>query len=54
MFPIIPALASFAFQMPLGKTTIMTPHPRNMQAIYATQFKDFELGETRNESFKPL
>lgn len=38
----------------LGSKGIFTIEPRNIQAILATQFKDFGLGELRNESFSPL
>ena len=38
----------------MGSECIFTVEPRNLQAILATQFKDFGLGELRNESFSPL
>ncbi|KAI1529187.1 CypX, Cytochrome P450 [Pyrenophora tritici-repentis] len=38
----------------MGSEGIFTVEPRNIQAILATQFKDFGLGELRNESFSPL
>jgi len=38
----------------LGMTTIQTTEPRNVQAILATQFKEFGLGPTRYGSFHPL
>ncbi|KAF2630174.1 cytochrome P450 52A12 [Macroventuria anomochaeta] len=38
----------------LGTRTAFTVDPMNIQAVLATQFKDFGLGETRNESFAPL
>lgn len=31
-----------------------TIEPRNVQAILATKFKDFELGDNRKKSFEPL
>ncbi|KAB2576243.1 Cytochrome P450 52A9 [Lasiodiplodia theobromae] len=34
--------------------SFFTIEPKNIQAILATQFKDFELGERRNGNFKPL
>lgn len=37
-----------------GSVTIFTCEPRNIQAILATQFKDFEFGHVRNESFRPM
>jgi hypothetical protein len=41
-------------QNDLGKTNIYTCDPKNIQAILATRFQDFELGETRRQSFFPL
>ena len=38
----------------MGSERTFTVEPRNIQAILATQFKDFGLGELRNESFSPL
>lgn len=38
----------------LGMNNIMTREPRNIQAILATQFKDFSLGPARYCSFFPL
>ena len=38
----------------LGNRGISTNDPKNVQAILATQFKDFGLGERRNGNFKPL
>lgn len=37
----------------LGDASIMTTDPRNIQAILATQFEDFNLGR-RNQYFFPL
>jgi len=39
---------------PLGARTVTTIEPRNIQAILATQFKDFGLGKRRNGNFAPL
>jgi hypothetical protein len=33
---------------------IFTVDPKNVQTILATQFKDFGLGDARNNNFKPL
>lgn len=38
----------------LGRTHISTIDPKNVQAILATQFKDFELGVFRRYSLHPL
>lgn len=38
----------------LGKDGFFTIEPKNIQAILATQFKDFGLGDARNNNFKPL
>ncbi|MCJ1288257.1 hypothetical protein MMC26_007612 [Xylographa opegraphella] len=38
----------------LGVISHMTADPKNIQAILATQFHDFELGRTRCENFRPL
>lgn len=38
----------------LGSKGVFTVEPRNIQAILATQFKDFGLGDLRNASFSPL
>jgi hypothetical protein len=38
----------------MGGESIFTIEPRNVQAILATQFKDFGLGERRNGNFSPL
>ncbi|KAF2087173.1 putative P450 monooxygenase [Saccharata proteae CBS 121410] len=37
-----------------GDTQIFTADPKNIQALLATQFKDFVLGETRTNNFAPL
>lgn len=38
----------------LGLRSVFTTDPKNVQAILATQFKDFGLGERRNTNFAPL
>jgi hypothetical protein len=38
----------------LGDKVVFTCDPRNIQAMLATQFKDFELGQVRRGSFAPL
>jgi cytochrome P450 len=38
----------------MGAQSFFTVEPRNIQAILATQFKDFGLGERRNGNFAPL
>lgn len=38
----------------LGDKVIFTCDPKNVQAMLATQFKDFELGQIRRGSFAPL
>ncbi|KAJ5594074.1 n-alkane-inducible cytochrome P450 [Penicillium hispanicum] len=37
-----------------GQTTIFTIEPKNVQAVLAIKFKDFDLGDNRNTSFRPL
>lgn len=37
-----------------GANNLLTIEPRNIQAILATQFKDFELGKSRIDNFRPL
>lgn len=37
-----------------GRTHLFTIDPKNIQALLATQFKDFELGTVRRESIHPL
>ncbi len=38
----------------LGDDSILTVDPKNIQAILATQFNDFSLGEGRRRNFSPL
>ncbi|KAJ5105508.1 Cytochrome P450 [Penicillium alfredii] len=38
----------------LGRMHIFTVDPKNIQAVLATQFKEFELGEARRRSIHPL
>ncbi|MCJ1292478.1 hypothetical protein MMC34_004029 [Xylographa carneopallida] len=38
----------------LGTVGHMTADPKNIQALLATQFHDFELGRGRRENFRPL
>lgn len=38
----------------LGDKVIFTCDPKNVQAMLATHFKDFELGQVRRGSFAPL
>lgn len=38
----------------LGARTIFTTDPKNVQAVLATKFKDFGLGEKRNYNFSAL
>ncbi|KAF2685880.1 cytochrome P450 52A12 [Lentithecium fluviatile CBS 122367] len=38
----------------LGNPVIFTSEPKNVQAVLATQFKDFGLGDARNGNFAPL
>jgi hypothetical protein len=38
----------------MGTKGFFTVEPKNIQAILATQFKDFGLGERRNNNFAPL
>jgi len=38
----------------LGRNHIFTIDPKNIQAVLATQFKDFELGQARHASMHPL
>ncbi|KAI9696901.1 MAG: hypothetical protein M1820_007976 [Bogoriella megaspora] len=37
-----------------GKKTLSTIEPRNVQTVMATKFKDYEIGERRHGSFRPL
>lgn len=38
----------------LGRNNVFTIDPQNVQALLATQFKDFELGAARRVSLHPL
>ena len=38
----------------LGDSFIVTVDPKNIQAVLATQFNDFALGELRTNNFFPL
>lgn len=38
----------------LGRSHVFTVDPKNIQALLATQFKDFELGAARHDSLHPL
>jgi hypothetical protein len=42
------------YQNIMGGESIFTIEPKNIQAILATQFKDFGLGVRRNGNFSPL
>ncbi|KZM22613.1 uncharacterized protein EKO05_0009710 [Ascochyta rabiei] len=42
------------YQKVLGTRSAFTVDPKNIQAVLATQFKDFGLGERRNGNFSPL
>ncbi|TVY21947.1 Cytochrome P450 52A12 [Lachnellula arida] len=44
---------TYKYTLP-GSHTISTMDPKNIQAILATQFKDFDLGSTRRGNFWPL
>lgn len=37
-----------------GTTNIVTHDPKNIQALLATQFHDFELGARRRNNFRPM
>ena len=41
-------------QVQLGRESIVTFDPKNVQAVLATQFKDFELGEPRRNALHSL
>ncbi|PLB48130.1 putative cytochrome P450 family protein [Aspergillus steynii IBT 23096] len=41
-------------QVQLGRKSIVTFDPKNVQAVLATQFKDFELGEPRRNALHSL
>jgi hypothetical protein len=38
----------------LGTKVYVTADPKNIQAVLATQFNDFEIGEMRRKNFFPL
>jgi len=38
----------------IGTRNLFTSDPKNIQALLATQFHDFELGSNRNNNFAPL
>ncbi|KAL2861950.1 cytochrome P450 [Aspergillus pseudodeflectus] len=42
------------FKTSLGRTVIITIDPKNVQAILALKFKDFDLGSPRNKALSPL
>ncbi|CAO2656392.1 Nn.00g051950.m01.CDS01 [Neocucurbitaria sp. VM-36] len=42
------------YQYVMGAKAHFTIEPKNIQAVLATQFKDFGLGERRNGNFSPL
>jgi hypothetical protein len=42
------------YQNVLGSPAIFTHEPENVKTILATKFKDFGLGESRNNNFFPL
>ena len=44
---------TFAYTI-LGIEGFLTIEPKNIQAILATQFQDFELGDVRRNNFMPL
>lgn len=46
-------VTTFRFRQ-VGRESIFTSDPKNMQAILATQFKDFELGSNRREALHAL
>ena len=37
-----------------GRRSVVTTNPRNIQALLAIQFRDFELGDTRRRIFLPF
>ena len=41
-------------QRQLGETSFVTCDPKNIQAILASQFRDFEFGEKRRNGLRPL
>jgi hypothetical protein len=46
-------VSTFRFRQ-MGRELIFTSDPKNMQAILATQFKDFELGSPRRNALHSL
>lgn len=46
--------ATMRSRMPLRKINYVTVDPKNIQAMLATQFSDFELGEARTASLERL
>lgn len=46
-------ITTYAMEV-LGAPSIFTLNPKNVQAVLATQFKDFGLGERRTAIFSPL
>jgi hypothetical protein len=46
--------ANTTYQNLLGSGEFFTVDPKNIQALLATQFKDFGLGAMRNKNFYPL
>jgi hypothetical protein len=38
----------------LGDPSFVTTDPKNIQAVLATQFNDFEIGQVRRNNFAPL
>ena len=46
-------VTTFRFRQ-MGRESVFTSDPKNMQAILATQFKDFELGNARRNTMHPL
>lgn len=47
-------IATIQVSQPFFRRTIYTIEPQNLQAILATQFKDFGLGIGRTDNFVPL
>lgn len=37
-----------------GRRQVLTSNPRNIQALLATQFRDFQLGDLRRNNFFPM
>jgi hypothetical protein len=46
-------VTTFRFRQ-MGRENYFTTDPKNIQAILATQFKDFELGAPRRQALHPL